>query len=183
MTEELSDLSPPSSFQFFHGFTDPPSQDGNCEPCQPRDGKDGRTGVTGQEAPNQYCECNQAQSPHRRPYCIDASGASASPSAIETGSPLFFPLLLLDQRGSSGKNRWKCEEESGDTRTITPGYQSRKRRYDAAEDETHSVVPPAKVLHRGNIKSDSHSSVLSRPDKPEPKGSGQPYQHECRCRN
>jgi hypothetical protein len=35
----------------------------------------------------------------------------------------------------------------------------------------------------GNIKSDSHSSVLSHPDKPEPKGSGQPYQHECRCRN
>jgi hypothetical protein len=58
VTEELSDLSPPSRFQFFHGFTDPPGQDGNCEPCQSRDGKDGRTGVTGQEAPNQYCECN-----------------------------------------------------------------------------------------------------------------------------
>src|ERR1017187_1472536 len=71
------------------------------------------------------------------------------------GSPLFLPLLLLYQRGSSGKNRWKCEEESGDTRTIPSGYQSRKGRYDAAEDETHSVVPPAKVLHSGNIKSDS----------------------------
>ena len=60
LSKELSDLSPPSRFQFFHGFTDPPSQDGNCEPCQPRDGKDGRTGVTGQEAPNQYCEGNPA---------------------------------------------------------------------------------------------------------------------------
>ena len=58
VTEELSDLSPPSRFQFFHGFTYPPGQNGNCEPCQPRDGKNGRTGVTGQEAPNQYCECN-----------------------------------------------------------------------------------------------------------------------------
>ena len=76
--EELSGLSPPSRCQFFHGFTNPPGQDGNCEPCQPCDGKDSRTGVTGQEAPSQYCECNQPQSPHRGPNCIDACGGSAS---------------------------------------------------------------------------------------------------------
>jgi hypothetical protein len=31
LSKELSDLSPPSRFQFFHSFTDPPSQDGNCD--------------------------------------------------------------------------------------------------------------------------------------------------------
>jgi hypothetical protein len=62
--EGLSDLPPPNRPRFLHGFTNPPSQDGDCEPCQPCDGKDGWGGVTGQEAPNQYCECNQAQSPH-----------------------------------------------------------------------------------------------------------------------
>jgi hypothetical protein len=46
-------------------------------------------------------------------------------------------MLFLDQGGSSGKDRWKCEEESGDSRTIPPGYQSGKSRYDIADDEAH----------------------------------------------
>src|ERR1035441_352184 len=57
------------------------------------------------------------------------------------GSPLFLPLLILDQRGASGKNRWKCEEESGDTRTIPHGYQSHKRRYDGSAARTISTSP------------------------------------------